>query len=388
MSNAPIHEIDLKAFWKDPYPALKEMRQRAPFLRVPQLGATLMLRRDDIYENEKKIEVFSSDQPNGLMTVLMGQNMMRKDGKAHRLERKAIFPAVSPKTVAEVWRAEFARQTDQIIDEIEPLGRACMVKDIAMRISGEALKSITGLTNITWREMDRVSQGMIDGCANYQGDVEVERNCRDCTSAIDRYIDEMIPALEAQPDHSLLSVQMRSGLPEEATRANIKLAISGGQNEPRDAIAGAVWALLTHPDQLTLIHEGKATREAAFNEYTRWISPIGMSPRRVAKPYVVDDVVLEEDDRVFLMFGSGNRDERVFSDPDHFIISRDTTAAISFGAGPHFCAGAWASKCLIAEIALPMLFDRLSGLRLAGETPFGGWAFRGPLSMPVEWDPV
>ena len=47
MSNAPIHEIDLKAFWKDPYPALKEMRQRAPFLRVPQLGATLMLRRDD-----------------------------------------------------------------------------------------------------------------------------------------------------------------------------------------------------------------------------------------------------------------------------------------------------------------------------------------------------
>lgn len=388
MSDAPIHEIDLGTFWKDPYPALKEMRQRAPLLRVPQLGATLMLRRDDIFENEKKIEIFSSDQPQGLMTTLMGQNMMRKDGKAHRVERKAIFPAISPKTVAEVWRAEFARQTDHIIDEIEPLGRACMVKDIAMRISGEALKSITGLTNITWQEMDRVSQGMIDGCANYQGDPDIESNCHDCTSAIDRYIDEMIPILEAEPNHSLLSVQMRSDLPEDATRANIKLAISGGQNEPRDVIAGAVWALLTHSDQLCLIRDGSATWEAAFNEYTRWISPIGMSPRRVAKPHAIDDVTLREDDRVFLMFGSGNRDERVFSDPDRFVITRDTTAAISFGAGPHFCAGAWASKCLIAEIALPALFERLYGLRLAGDTPFGGWAFRGPLSMPVEWDPA
>ena len=58
-------------------------------------------------------------------------------------------------------------------------------------------------------------------------------------------------------------------------------------------------------------------------------------------------------------------------------------AAISFGAGPHFCAGAWASRCLIAEVALPMLFDRFPGIALAGEVPFGGWAFRGPLSVPV-----
>ena len=388
MSNAPVHEIDPQAFWKDPYPALKEMRAAAPFVRVPQLGATLMLRRDDIFENEKNIEVFSSDQPGGLMTVLMGQNMMRKDGKDHRIERKVIFPSISPKTVATVWRDEFERQTAQIIEDIEPLGRACMVKDIAMRISGEALKAITGLTNISWQEMDRVSQGMIDGCANYLGDPKIEENCHDCTASIDRYIDEMMPKLEAGPNHSLLSVQMRSDLSEEATRANIKLAISGGQNEPRDVIAGAVWALLTHPDQLALIRAGKASFEGAFYEYSRWISPIGMSPRRVAKRFEADGITLEEEDRVFLMFGSGNRDERVFDDPERFEVTRDTTAAISFGAGPHFCAGAWASKCLIAEIALPMLFERLQGLRLAGETPFGGWAFRGPLSMPVEWDPA
>ena len=73
-----------------------------------------------------------------------------------------------------------------------------------------------------------------------------------------------------------------AGMPMDSLRANIKLAISGGQNEPRDAIAGAVWALLTHPDQLALVEAGKASWMQVFDEYTRWLSPIGMSPRRVA----------------------------------------------------------------------------------------------------------
>jgi cytochrome P450 len=385
MSNAPIYEIDPKAFWADPYPDLKAMREMAPVLRVPQLGATLLVRRDDIFENEKKIEIFSSDQPEGLMTTLMGQNMMRKDGKPHRAERKAIFPTINPRTVKDVWHGQFKTQTSAALEELAPKGRACMVVDIATRILGEALKAIAGLTNMSWAEMDRVSQGMMDGIANYSGDAKVEANCDDCTAAIDRHIDEMMPRLTAQPNHSLLSVQMQAGLPEDAVRANIKWAISGGQNEPRDVIAGAVWALLTHPDQLRLIQAGEATWLGAFQEYTRWISPIGMSPRRIAQTYDLHGATLEPDDRLFLMFSSGNRDEDVFTDPELFDVTRDNTASIAFGAGPHFCAGAWASRCLIAEVALPMIFERLPGLKLAGEVPFGGWAFRGPLIMPVAW---
>lgn len=386
MRNAPTYDIDPKAFWTDPYPDLANMRRDCPLAYVPQLGALLMTRRDDIFVNEKKIDVFSSDQPEGLMTQLMGQNMMRKDGDAHTRERKAIFPTISPKTVRSVWKAEFEAATRDLLDDLRPKGQADMVKDIAMRISGEALKSITGLTQITWGEMDRVSQGMIDGCSNYQGDPDVEARCNDCTTAIDRYITERMPELKADPDYSLLSIQMQAGLPEESIRANVKLAISGGQNEPRDAIAGVVWALLTHPDQLDLIRAGDATWLQAFEEYARWIAPVSMSPRRVARDYEMYGVTLEPEDRVFLMFGSGNRDERTFDDPDSFDITRNTRDSLAFGAGPHFCAGANASRCLIGEVALPMLFEGVPNLRLAGETPFGGWAFRGPLSMPVAWD--
>ena len=78
---------------------------------------------------------------------------------------------------------------------------------------------------------------------------------------------------------------LRAGMPLDSVRANIKLAISGGQNEPRDAIAGTVWALLTHPDELELVRSGEVSWLQAFEEYARWISPIGMSPRRIAKPH-------------------------------------------------------------------------------------------------------
>ena len=386
MSSAPHFDIDLQAFWRDPYPILKRMRAEAPIAYVPQLGATLLTRRDDIFENEKKIDVFSSVQPEGLMTRLMGQNMMRKDGEAHRVERRAVFPTVSPKTVKRVWKARFEAFTLALLQEIKPLGLADMVADIAMRISGEALRQITGLTNLSWQDMDRVSQAMIDGCANYAGDPEVEARCNGATRDIDAAIDDMVPLLLETPDHSLLSVQLAAGMPDEDIRANVKLAISGGQNEPRDVIAGLTWALLSHPDQSALISAGDKTWMDAFEEYTRWMSPIGMSPRQIARPFELDGIGLRPGDRIFLMFSSGNRDEAVFANPDAFDLTQDAGPSIAFGAGPHFCAGAWASRCLVAEVAMPMIFEALTNLRLAGAVPFGGWAFRGPLRMPVAWD--
>jgi cytochrome P450 len=200
----------------------------------------------------------------------------------------------------------------------------------------------------------------------------------------------MLPVLQKTPDKSLLGVMAGSGMPMQSVRANIKLAISGGQNEPRDAIAGATWALLTHPEELALIARGEKPWLQAFEEYARWISPIGMSPRRIAKPWTIRDVAFEPDERVFLMFGSANRDEKYFAEPDRFDLRRDTSKSVAFGAGPHFCAGAWASRAMVADVALPTVFARLKNLRLVEEPPVRvvGWAFRGLLNLPLTWDAV
>ena len=99
-------------------------------------------------------------------------------------------------------------------------------------------------------------------------------------------------------------------------------------------------------------------------------------------------VDFEPEDRVFFMFGSANRDEDCFENPDRFDITRDTQKSIAFGAGPHYCAGAFASRAMVADIALPSIFARLRGLRLDETEPvrIGGWAFRGLLNLPVKWE--
>jgi cytochrome P450 len=388
LSTAPRIDIDVAAFWHDPYPALARMRREAPIAFVPQLNSTLLCSRDDIFVSEKQIDIFSSHQPDGLMNRLMGHNMMRKDGEAHLAERKAIFPAVSPKTVKAHWTGQFQAHADRIVEEIEASGGGDFVREFALPFSAECLKSITGLTNMRFEDMNAWSQGMIDGIANYAGDPAVEARCHAATSGIDAAIDDMAPVLRNKPDQSLLGVMLVCDMPMESIRANIKLAISGGQNEPRDAVAGTVWALLTHPDQLALLTEGAIPWLQAFEEYARWISPIGMSPRRVARPWTIRDVDFEPEERVFLMFGSGNRDEKHFERAEAFDIRRETGKSIAFGAGPHFCAGAWASRAMVADVALPTIFRHFRNLRLVEGEPvrIGGWAFRGLLSLPVVWD--
>jgi cytochrome P450 len=364
------------------------MRKEAPIAFVPQLGSTVFTRRDDIFTQEKRTDVFSSHQPAGLMNRLMGHNMMRKDGDAHMSERAAMFPSVSPRAVRDTWVAKFQAHANRILDELAPLGRADLVKAFALPLSAECLKDITGLTNMRYQDMDAWSQAMIDGIANYTGDPAVEARCHAATAGIDAAIDDMLPVVSKHPNGSILSVLLAAGQPMDSIRANVKLAISGGQNEPRDAISGSVWALLTHPQQLALVRDGRAKWIDVFEEYARWIAPIGMSPRRVAKPCHYGGVDFEPEDRVFLMFGSANRDEACFNDPESFDITRDTSKSIAFGAGPHYCAGAFASRAMVADVALPSLFARLTGLRL--ERPeavkIGGWAFRGLLNLPVAWD--
>jgi cytochrome P450 len=322
------------------------------------------------------------------MVKLMGHNMMRKDGAAHMAERAIFFPAVSPRAVRGHWRNEFQAHADRILDELESKGAADLLDAFALPFSGECLKSVTGLTNVRSHEIDAWSQGMIAGIANYTGDPDIEARCNAATAGIDAAIDDMLPVVRKAPNHSLLSVMIHGGMAEENVRHNVKLAISGGQNEPRKAVAGCIWALLTHPDQFALVRDGKVGWLQVFEEFARWISPIGMSPRRIAKQETVNGVEFAPDDRVFLMFGSANRDESHFAHGDKFDLMRDIAKSIAFGAGPHFCAGAAASRAMIADVALPSVFARLKDMRLDENEPvrIGGWAFRGLMNLPVRWN--
>ena len=385
MPDKPIYNIDISDFKRNPYPDLKEMRASNPICFVPQVKATMICDRASIYECEKNTNVFSSVQPEGLMTVLMGQNMMRKDGEDHLNERKAIFKSISPKTSRDHWREKFETIADKIINKIKFMKSGDLLNLYARELSAECLKLVTGLTNMTPVEMDRVSQGMIDGCSNYTSNKEIEEYCNNCTKSIDTHIDEMIDKIQTNSDFSLLSTMLEGNLSRSQISANIKLAISGGQNEPRDAIAGCIWAALNFGLKEQLLE--KYNWEQLFDEYCRWMSPIGMSPREIAEDFVYKNVAFKKGDRVFLMFSSANRDEKVFSNSDEFYLERDCSKSIHFGAGPHYCAGASIASTMISLVALPKLFAAFPKLKLVDKEKyeFDGWAFRGITSLECEW---
>ena len=111
--------VDTDKLWHDPYPDLMQIQALAPVVFVPQLDAALITRRLDVFTQEKRVDLLSSRQPLGLMTRLMGENMMRKDGLTHALERRQIFPSLSPRTVIDVWQSEFESITDKVIKKLK-----------------------------------------------------------------------------------------------------------------------------------------------------------------------------------------------------------------------------------------------------------------------------
>ena len=295
-----------------------------------------------------------------------------------------------PRTVQRHWRAAFRTAAANILDDLAPRGVADLCTDYAMPLSGESLRLITGLDNVSAKQMDAHSQAMIDGISNYAGDADTEARCLAAVAALDLAIGDRLADFASSPPDpesaagvSVIAVLQRAAASAAQIHANVKLVISGGQDEPRDAIAGAAWALLTHPDQLAALRDGHAGWDRAFEEYVRWMAPIGMSPRRIAGHAKIDGVTITPGGRAFFMFGAANRDPAHFADPDRFDMRSDTRKHIAFGAGPHFCAGAFAAQVLVADVALPIMFERLHGLRLDADRQA---AFRGPLSMHVRWD--
>jgi cytochrome P450 len=64
---------------------------------------------------------------------------------------------------------------------------------------------------------------------------------------------------------------------------------------------------------------------------------------------------MKEGDKVVLWYASANRDEKVFSDPHRFDVTRSPNEHVGFGGpGPHFCLGA-----NLARREIRVMFDRI-----------------------------
>ena len=86
---------------------------------------------------------------------------------------------------------------------------------------------------------------------------------------------------------------------------------------------------------------------------------------------------------VVVLYGSANRDERVFADPDRFLIDRDASAHLAFGSGIHLCLGAPLAR-LEGTAVFRVLAERVASIEvLAGARRTDSAAIRGFATLPV-----
>lgn len=98
------------------------------------------------------------------------------------------------------------------------------------------------------------------------------------------------------------------------------------------------------------------------------------------------DTLMRRGDKVLLLFGSANRDERAFPDPDVFDIDRKPEHQVAFGRGVHFCLGAALAR-MEARIALAALLKRVPDweVDLASAQRLRSGPIRGYTSLPITW---
>lgn len=371
-----------------PYPIYKRLRAEAPVMRVKSVGRTFLTKYADCKYVKDTPELFSSDDPNTPMKkAFQAHTLMRKDGPEHMAERMAMAPALMPKTIQDVWQPLYRELAAQYLDRL-PRGEIVdLHTDLSAPIAARILAHILGIPEATDEQMIFWSQALIDGAGNFGWRPEPFVISDHANLEMDAVLDKAMARVRANPDASALSVMVNAENPIPVSQivANIKIAIGGGINEPRDALSTIVFGLLTQPDQLEALKQSRKW-SPAFEEGVRWVAPIQASSRRVLEDVEIRGCLIPKGDTVMTLQASGNHDEEVFDNPETFDAFRAKNPHLSFGSGPHHCAGTHVARRTVGAVMLDMLFERFPAMTLPDPdvVQWRGFGFRGPINLPVK----
>jgi cytochrome P450 len=385
---APLDDqITLDQLDRDPFPIYRRLRTEAPVLRVKSAGRTLLTKATDTKYVKDNPEIFSSDDPNTPMKrAFRAHTLMRKDGEEHRRERMAMAPAFAARVIQNDWMPRYEEIARDYVGRL-PRGE---VVDLFSILSGayaaRGLAILLGMEEASDEDMLEWSQALIEGAGNFGWrDAPFARSDR-ANDAIDALLDSIQDRHRAAPNNSALSVMLNADDPIAMSQiyANIKIAIGGGINEPRDALNTILYGLLTNPDQLAEVKRNDDW-DKAFEEGVRWVAPISASSRLVTEDTEIRGYLIPKGDTVMTIQASANRDEELFDNGEVFQVYRDKNPHQSFGNGPHFCQGTHVARRAVGKVMLPILFDRFPNMEIPDTNAviWRGFGFRGAVQIPV-----
>ncbi len=174
-------------------------------------------------------------------------------------------------------------------------------------------------------------------------------------------------------------------LSEDELVATVVLLLNAGHEATVQAIGNGVRIMLERQVDASEAFASESATQATVEELLRLDPPLHLFARYALEEVEFAGVRLRRGEKIGLLLGAANRDAERFPEPDAFKPGRTPNPHVSFGAGIHFCVGAPLARLELA-VALPILFGRLPGLRLAGRPRYrNSFHFHGLEALEVEW---
>ena len=392
-------DFDLRApgaaFYDDPYPVYRALREFDPVRRMPD-GSLLLTRFADVQAVYRDPVVFSSDKkveyaPKYGDTPLYRHHttsMVFNDPPLHTRVRRLIAGALTQRAIAEM-EPQLTSLVDRLLDAAQREGRIDLIADFAAAIPVEVIGNLLAVPHADRGPLRQWSLAIL-GALEPAISVEAAARGNRAVTEFLAYLETLVAHRRRHPGDPQRDVLTRliqgeaSGerLGEDELLHNCIFILNAGHETTTNLIGNGLIALAQCPrERERLIAEPRHIR-TAVEEILRFESSNQLGNRIATVATSVGGMPVDAGTRITLCIGAANRDPAQFPDPDRFDVTREPNRHLGFGFGVHQCAGMSLAR-LEGRIAIGRFVARFPRYALDGPPARSPRArFRGFLSAP------